>query len=129
MAYRLRIGMLAQRHIDDFAVYLGDDSERFAIEQIDRLNRILSVNIGEAPNTWSYFPFTGAPYRGYLPAVMAGLFRPSTSRLLQRHEDRLYSRSLRTRSRGAGYAQSDRENAERRQSLLSRKRVVKSGAP
>jgi plasmid stabilization system protein ParE len=66
MAYRLRIGMLAQRHIDDFAVYLGDDSERFAIEQIDRLNRILSVNIGEAPNTWSYFPFTGAPYRGYL---------------------------------------------------------------
>jgi hypothetical protein len=74
MAYRLRIGMLAQRHIDDFAVYLGDYSEPFAIEQIDRLNRILSVNIGEAPNTWSYFPFTGAPYRGICPLSWLGCF-------------------------------------------------------
>lgn len=66
MVYRLRIAKLAQRQIDEFAVYLSDYSESFAIEQIDRLNRILSVNIGEAPSTWSYFPFTGAPYRGYL---------------------------------------------------------------
>lgn len=66
MAFRLRISPLAQRHIDEFAAYLRDYSEGFAIEQIDRLTRILSVNIGEAPHTWNYFAFTGAPYRAYL---------------------------------------------------------------
>jgi hypothetical protein len=30
------------------------------------LDRVLSVNIAEAPHTWSHFPFTGAPYRAYL---------------------------------------------------------------
>ena len=66
MAYTLRITPFAQRHIDEFARYLQDYSEPFAHEQIERLGRILSVNIGQAPHTWSYFPFTGAPYRAYL---------------------------------------------------------------
>jgi mRNA-degrading endonuclease RelE of RelBE toxin-antitoxin system len=66
MAYRVRIDPVAQRHIDDFATYLRAYSEEFAIEQIDRLNRILSVDLGESPLTWSYFAFTGAPYRAYL---------------------------------------------------------------
>jgi hypothetical protein len=66
MSYRLRITPFAQRHIDQFARYLRDYSEPFAREQIKRLDRILSVNIAEAPHTWSYFPFTGAPYRAYL---------------------------------------------------------------
>jgi len=66
MAYRVRIDPVAQRHIDEFATYLRAYSEEFAIEQIDRLNRILSVDLGESPFTWSYFAFTGAPYRAYL---------------------------------------------------------------
>ena len=57
MTFRLRISSLAQEHIDEFAVYLRDYSEQFAIEQIDRLNRILAVNLGESPLTWSYFAF------------------------------------------------------------------------
>jgi plasmid stabilization system protein ParE len=66
MTFRLRIAPLAQRHIDQFAVYLRDYNEQFAIEQIDRLNRILSVNLGQSPLTWGYFTLTGAPYCAYL---------------------------------------------------------------
>src|SRR6266566_8713428 len=66
MIYRLRIDPVAQRQIDQFATYLRDYSEDFAIEQIDRLDRILRHNLGESPLTWSYFPLTGAPYRAYL---------------------------------------------------------------
>ena len=66
MAYRLRITRFAQRHIDEFAGYLQGYSEDFAREQVERLDRVLAVNIAEAPHTWSYFPFTGAPYRAYL---------------------------------------------------------------
>jgi hypothetical protein len=66
MTFQLRIAPLAQRHIDEFAVYLRSYSDRFAIEQIDRLNRILSVNLGQSPLTWGYFTPTGAPYRAYL---------------------------------------------------------------
>jgi len=66
MAYRLRIDTVALRQIEDFAAYLSGYSEDFAIEQIDRLDRILRFNLCEAPLTWSYFPITGAPYRAYL---------------------------------------------------------------
>jgi hypothetical protein len=54
------------RQIDDFAHYLRSYNEDFALEQIDRLNLILSTTLAEAPLAWSYFPLTGAPYRGYL---------------------------------------------------------------
>ena len=66
MTFRVRIDPVAQRLIDEFAIYLRDYSEEFAIEQFDRLDRILSVNLQESPLTWSYFAFTGAPYRAYL---------------------------------------------------------------
>jgi plasmid stabilization system protein ParE len=66
MTFRVRIAPLAQRHIDDFAAYLAAYSEDFAIEQIDRLDRILTVNLAASPLTWSHFIFTGAPYRAYL---------------------------------------------------------------
>ncbi|MFN3350590.1 type II toxin-antitoxin system RelE/ParE family toxin [Pseudorhodoplanes sp.] len=66
MAYRLRITPFAQKQIDDFVTYLRDYSEPFAREQIVRLKRILAVDIAAAPNTWSHFAFTGAPYRAYL---------------------------------------------------------------
>ncbi len=66
MIFRLRIAPLAQRHIDAFAAYLRDYDEAFAIEQIDRLDRIFAVHLGESPLTWSYFALTGAPYRAYL---------------------------------------------------------------
>ena len=48
------------------AAYLRDHSERLAVEQIDRLNHVLAVNIAESPLTWGYFVFSGAPYRSYL---------------------------------------------------------------
>ena len=66
MTFRVRIDPVALRHMDEFAVYLRNYSEDFAIEQIERLDRILSVDIRESPLTWSYFAFTGAPYRAYL---------------------------------------------------------------
>ena len=66
MNFRLRIAPLAQRHIDTFGTYLRDYDETFAIEQIDRLNRVLAVHLGESPRTWSCFALTGAPYRAYL---------------------------------------------------------------
>src|SRR6266581_4486867 len=66
MTFRVRIDPVALHQIDQFAAHLRDYSEDFAIEQIDRLDRILRLNLGEAPLTWSHFPLTGAPYRGYL---------------------------------------------------------------
>lgn len=66
MTFRVRIDPVAQRHIDEFATYLREYSEEFATEQIERLDRIIAINLGESPLTWSYFAFTGAPYRAYL---------------------------------------------------------------
>jgi mRNA-degrading endonuclease RelE of RelBE toxin-antitoxin system len=66
VAYRVLIDPLAQDQIDRFAEYLREYSEPFAVEQIDRLQRILQFDIGESPLMWGYFPLTGAPYRGYL---------------------------------------------------------------
>src|SRR5438132_13831206 len=66
MAFRVRIDPVALRQIEQFAAYLRDYSEEFAIEQIERLDRILSVNLRASPLTWPYFAFTGAPYRAYL---------------------------------------------------------------
>ena len=66
MAYRVRFDPVALRHIEEFATYLGGYGEDFAIEQIDRLDRIIRLNIAESPLTWPYFAFTGAPYRAYL---------------------------------------------------------------
>src|SRR6266571_8573403 len=66
MTFRVRIDPVALRQIEQFAAYLRDYSEEFAIEQIERLDRILQFNLGESPLMWSYFPLTGAPYRGYL---------------------------------------------------------------
>jgi hypothetical protein len=60
MTYRVRIDPVALRQIDQFATCLRDYSEDFAID------RILRLNLGESPITWSYFPLTAAPYRGYL---------------------------------------------------------------
>lgn len=66
MSFRVRIDPVALEHIDAFAAYLANYSESVATEQIDRLNRILSVHLRETPLTWSYFALTGAPYRAYL---------------------------------------------------------------
>jgi hypothetical protein len=72
MTFRVRIDPVAQRHIDEFAVYLPNYSEEFAIEQIERLDRIILVNLGEAPLTWGYFAFTGAPYRAWMLVSNSG---------------------------------------------------------
>lgn len=66
MTYRLRIDPIALGQIEEFAAYLHGYSEDFAIEQIERLDVILRLNLGESPLIWSYFPLTGAPYRAYL---------------------------------------------------------------
>ena len=66
MAFRVRIDPEAQRQIDEFAEYLCRYDEAFAVEQIERLDRIIAVNLGETPLTWNYCAFTGAPYRAYL---------------------------------------------------------------
>jgi hypothetical protein len=64
MAYRVRIDPLALREIERFAEYLRNYSEDFAIEQFERLDRILREDLTESPVTWAYFPLTGAPLSG-----------------------------------------------------------------
>jgi hypothetical protein len=66
MSFRVRIDPVAQRQIDQFIVYLREYDEDFAVEQIERLDRVIATNLGESPLTWSHFPLTGAPYRAYL---------------------------------------------------------------
>ena len=66
MAYRVFVDPVASRQIDEFAAYLRGYSEDFAAEQFERLLRIIVLSLAEAPLTWSYFAFTGAPYRAYL---------------------------------------------------------------
>ncbi|TXL69945.1 hypothetical protein FHP25_36690 [Vineibacter terrae] len=66
MLFRVRIDPAALRQIDQFATYLRSYSEVFAAEQTERLDRILRLNLGEAPRTWGFFPLIGAPYRAYL---------------------------------------------------------------
>jgi plasmid stabilization system protein ParE len=65
MTFRLLIDPLAQREIDDFAVYTSAYSEEFATEQFARLADALT-DIAEAPLRWTYFVLTGAPYRASL---------------------------------------------------------------
>ena len=66
MPFRIRIDPVALRQIDEFAAYLLRYDEAFAIEQIERLDRVIARDLGETPLTWGYFAFTGAPYRAYL---------------------------------------------------------------
>lgn len=66
MPFRIHIAQLAQAQIDDFADYLRAHDETLALEHIDRLNRILTTQLGQSPLTWGYFALTGAPYRAYL---------------------------------------------------------------
>lgn len=66
MTFRVRIDPVAQSHIDEFAAYLSNYDDDFAVEQIDRLDRIIAESLGVSPLTWGYLAFTGAPYRAYL---------------------------------------------------------------
>jgi mRNA-degrading endonuclease RelE of RelBE toxin-antitoxin system len=66
MTYRVRVAPTAETQIDQFAAYLREYNEDFAIEQINRLQRTLQFNLAESPLMWAYFPLTGAPYRAYL---------------------------------------------------------------
>jgi hypothetical protein len=66
MPYRLRIDLAARRQMENFAAYLSAYSEDFAIEQFERLDRVLRNDLGDSPLTWGYFPLVGAPYRAYL---------------------------------------------------------------
>jgi mRNA-degrading endonuclease RelE of RelBE toxin-antitoxin system len=66
MTFRVRIDPLAQRGIDDFAVYTSSYSEQFAVEQFGRLDDILSRDLAASPLRSTYFVLTGAPYRAHL---------------------------------------------------------------
>jgi hypothetical protein len=66
MTFRVRIDPIAQRRLDEFAAYCSAYNEEFAKEQFDRLNHILTFELGDSPLAWNYFPLTGAPYRAYL---------------------------------------------------------------
>jgi hypothetical protein len=52
MAFRVRIDPVALHEMEVFAAYLGDYSEDLAIEQFERLDRILSTTLRESPLTW-----------------------------------------------------------------------------
>ena len=59
MTYRVRIDPVALGQIEQFATWLSDYSEDFAIEQIERLDEILRLNLAEAPLTWATSPLPG----------------------------------------------------------------------
>jgi hypothetical protein len=50
MPFRVRIDPVALREIEAFAAYLGGYSEDFAIEQLERLDRILAITLGATPH-------------------------------------------------------------------------------
>jgi hypothetical protein len=54
MAYRERIDPVALGQIEQFAAWLSDYNEDFAIDQIERLDEVLRVNLGETALIWSY---------------------------------------------------------------------------
>jgi mRNA-degrading endonuclease RelE of RelBE toxin-antitoxin system len=66
MTYRVRIDPVALSQIEEFAAYLRNYSEDFAIEQVERLYRIIASSLARSPLTWAHFALTGAPYRAYL---------------------------------------------------------------
>lgn len=66
MSYGVVVAPRARAEMAAFAAYAADYSDAFALEQFERLNRILSVELAEAPMMWGYFYVTGAPYRAYL---------------------------------------------------------------
>jgi hypothetical protein len=66
MTFRVRIDPLAQREIDDFAIYVASYSEEFATDQFARLREIFSDDLAEHPLRSTFFALTGAPYRAYL---------------------------------------------------------------
>jgi plasmid stabilization system protein ParE len=66
MTFRVRTDPLAQREIDEFAVYTSSYSEEFAIEQFARLDEVWSRDLAQHPLWRTFCPLTGAPYYGYL---------------------------------------------------------------
>lgn len=62
----MRIARIAMRQIEDFAAYLRGHTEEFALEQFERLDRILATTLAQSPLTWGHFALTGLPYRAYL---------------------------------------------------------------
>ena len=56
MRFRVRLDPVALRQIEEFAAYLRDYSENFAIEQIERLDCILAINLRESPLTLFCYP-------------------------------------------------------------------------
>ena len=93
MSFRVRIDPVALREIESFAAYLGDYSEDFALEQFERLRRILSTTLREAPLMWGYFPLTGAPYRAYLFRVGRRTHTGSSIELMRTLEPSTFSRA------------------------------------
>ena len=65
MTYRVFRSRSFDRDVDAFARYAAEYSELFAREQFARLETVLSVDLVQSPNTWSYFFVTGAPYHAY----------------------------------------------------------------
>ena len=49
MSFRIRIDPVAQSEIDHFTAYLGAYDEEFAIEQIERLDRIFYMSLVNLP--------------------------------------------------------------------------------
>lgn len=69
MTYRLFRSRSFERDVEAFARYAAEYSETFAREQFARLEKILSMDLVQSPNTWTYFFATGAPYRAYFFSV------------------------------------------------------------
>jgi hypothetical protein len=66
MTFRVVRAQRAQTELARFAEYAADYSDDWAREQFARLERVFSRELAEAPQQWSYFYLTGAPYRAYL---------------------------------------------------------------
>ena len=66
MTFKVEIADRARRDIDDWADWMRQYGEDFLFAELDRLERVFSGNLSQAPNRWSYFFLTGPPNRGYL---------------------------------------------------------------
>src|SRR5437763_6186110 len=89
MAYRVRIDPLALREIERFAEYLRDYREDFAIEQFERLDRILRECSARSRHSRTVSPRSPAriSLRSIRATTPALIQRPSEPRHRDQHRD------------------------------------------
>ena len=66
MSYRVIRSARANHDLVLFSQFARSYGQDWAAHQLQRINRLFSIELPRSPHQWSYFYITGAPYRAYL---------------------------------------------------------------